>query len=177
MKKSLVAAVAVAGFSLIGSTGAFAQAATQQINLGATVSISCGITAAGAAVPTDTATVTVTGRSVNTATVNPAAAGATGYDVVCNGSSVDMSVHTAQGGIKNTTPVLGFTNNINYQVDVGFAGATLTYVTTGATATSPVTTGSGAQTGKMTVGITPQATTNLGAGTYADQLTVTLLPQ
>ena len=172
-------ALIAAGFSIAAVSQANAQAATQDVNITATVPKYCTIggTATPAALNT-TIPVSSTG-SVTTATQN-----FTVNTVVCN-VATNVVATSVSGGVKSATaPASGFTNIIDYTGAATFGSATSTINT----ATAPAAAGSeagntaatpGATAGDLTISVTPaQPSTPLMAATdYSDVLRITLTPQ
>lgn len=179
MSKKLLAAAAAAAVSAACATGAFAQAATQDVQITASVPKFC--TVGGSATPsalTTTIPVTSTGNVTTTQqnfTVN---------SVTCN-TATNVVATSQSGGVKSSaTAPSGFTNIIDYSASATFGSATSTVNT----ATNPAAAGaeagttgatSGAATGNLQISITPaQPSSPLVAGTdYSDTLRVTLTPQ
>ena len=170
MNKHIKTALVAAAMTIGASSAAFAQAATQNINLNATVADFCSINGAatGAAV---SRTITVTNGTVNTgalAAVNVA-------NVACSKIS-DLQLSTTNTGLTGPAAAVGFQNVIHYTAAASFDGATPTLNTSAATSVTAATTG--AATGTLTVNITPIANASpMVAGSYSDVLVVTLTPQ
>lgn len=178
MKKLVIAATAATSV-MAASGAAFAQAATQDVNITATVPKYCSV--GGSASPTalnTTIPVSATGTVTTTAqnfTVN---------SVVCN-TAADVVATSVSGGVRSTAAAApGFTNVINYTGSATFGTATSTINTaanpaaTGSEAGNTAATG-GAAAGNLTITVTPaQPGSPLMAATdYSDVLRVTLTPQ
>lgn len=177
--KKLIASVSAATIVVASSGAAFAQAATQDVNITATVPKYCSI--AGSATPTalnTTIPVSATGTVTTTAqnfTVN---------SVVCN-TATDVVATSVSGGVRSATAApSGFTNIINYTGVATFGTASSTVNTATVPAAAGAEAGntaatSGATAGNLTISVTPaQPASPLVAGTdYSDVLRVTLTPQ
>lgn len=171
MKFSKVASV-LGVLVAVTSTSAFAQTATQNINLNATVTDFCSIagSATGGAI---TRSITVTNGNVSTAAVTPAISVAS---VACTKIS-DVTLTTTNTGLTTGSSAAGFQNVIHYTAAASFAGAAPSLTTSSGT-TATAATNAGANSGTLSVTITPQANTSpMLAGSYADTLVVTLTPQ
>jgi hypothetical protein len=172
----------ITGWAIIWASvdTASAQAATQDINISATVSSACTINnaAAGSA---DTAVIPITAAGlVNTAPITPT--NAPYANVACNGPS-NLQLTSLSGGVKNATTASGFANIIDYTASATWHSVTATIdtsTTAGAAGSEsgtaqPVAT---AFSGSLTVSITPLANTlPLVQGSYTDTLRITLTPQ
>jgi hypothetical protein len=176
--RKILAAAAAATVSAACATGAFAQAATQDVQITASVPKFCTI--GGAATPT-ALTTTIPVSSTGTVTTTPQSF--TVNSVTCN-TAINVVATSQGGGVKSSTPATsGFTNIIDYSASASFGTATSTLNTAANPAASGAeagTTGStsGAATGNLTISITPaQPSSPLVAGTdYADTLRVPLTP-
>lgn len=177
---SKLAVISVVAIVSVASAGnAFAQAATQDINISATVPKYCTIGgAANPAALNTTIPVSATG-SVTTTTQNfPVAS------VVCN-TATDVLATSVSGGVKSATSAgPGFTNIINYTGVATFGAATSTINTaTVGTATASeagnVAATGGATAGTLSIAVTPAqpASPLIAATDYSDVLRVTLTPQ
>lgn len=179
MSKKLLAAALAASASVACATGAFAQAATQDIQITASVPKFCTI--GGAATP---AALTTTIPVSSTGTVTTAVQNFTVNSVTCN-TATDVVASSTGGGVKSAASApSGFTNIIDYSAAASFGTATSTLNTATVATASGAETGTtgattGAATGNLTISITPaQPSSPLVAGTdYADTLRVTLTPQ
>jgi hypothetical protein len=177
MTKSLKI-VALVAVSMMGATQAFAQAATQDVDISATVPGYCRI--AGADAPGAlAATVPVDQVGVVDTTAIPFSV--TG--VVCN-TATDVQVSSQSGGVKGpATAPSGFSKIIDYTGSATLGSATSSIDTSTAPAAASVETGAAASTagavaGNLSVSVTPQTPANpLVAGAYTDTLRVTLTPQ
>lgn len=171
-----IAAVAVLASAAAGE--AFAQAATQDVNVSATVPGYCRIngqanpTALNAPVPINSAGVVDTTDITFNVT-----------DVVCN-TVADLQARSLQGAAKSgSATAAGFQNFFNYtgEAKIGTTTSTINTATT-ATATG-VEAGNVAATpgpinSTLNIKVTPQTPTDpLVAGTYSDTLRVTITPQ
>ncbi len=177
MKKSVIAAVTVAGFSILGASGAFAQAATQTIGLSAFVNALCTINGTATGAAGETGTVVTSGTSASAQTLSLTSGGS--YTVACSTPSL-VAITSANDGIRANT-FGGGTNYIDYTATVT-QGARTTLLTTAGGTTAPrvVSQAPGAlpaYNGTMTIDIATAAATGLSPGSYADTLTVTLTPQ
>jgi hypothetical protein len=177
--KKIISSFLVGAASLATAGSAFAQAATQDVNITATVPKYC--TVGGSATPAalnTTIPVSATG-SVTTTTQN-----FTVNSVVCN-TAADVVATSVGGGVKSATAAApGFTNVINYTGVATFGSATSTINTATAPAASGAEAGNtaatgGATAGNLSISVTPaQPASPLMAGTdYSDVLRVTLTPQ
>ena len=177
MKKSVISALAIAGFSTLGASGAFAQAATQTIGLSAFVNALCTIngTATGAAGETGAVVTTATTANPQTLTLTSGGSNA----VACSTPTL-VTVTSQNDGIRANT-FTGGTNFINYTATVTQGVRTTSLTTTGGASAPNVVTQSPGLTpgfnGTMTIGITTPGATGLSPGGYVDTLTVTLTPQ
>lgn len=164
-----LAMIAVSMFGLSLSASA-QQAATQTINLNATVQDYCSISgaASGAA---QSRTITVNNGTVDTAALTQV----TVANVACSKIS-DLTLTSTNTGLTGPGAVGSFQNVIHYTAVAAFDGAAPSLDTSvGSTITAATT---AAATGTLTVDITPQANAQpIVAGVYADVLTVTLTPQ
>jgi hypothetical protein len=189
MKKSVLKAAAIAGFSVLGASGAFAQSATQTIGLTAFVNAKCTI---GTTVANESATgvagdnivVPTAGTTVASQALTPAVSSGN-YSVTCTTPN-KITITSANDGLKGATPLAGaFDNYINYTAtvsQVGGVGPVLTgSLTTAGTGTLKTITTSAtpaAFAGTMTIGVQTAANVNpLAPGSYSDTLTVLLTPQ
>jgi hypothetical protein len=177
--KKIIISVSAGTFVMAASSAAFAQAATQDVNITATVPKYCSV--AGSATPTalnTTIPVSATGTVTTTAqnfTVN---------SVVCN-TAADVVATSVSGGVRSATAApSGFTNIINYTGVAAFGSASSTVNTATVPAAAGAESGntaatSGATAGNLTITVTPaQPASPLIAGTdYSDVLRVTLTPQ
>lgn len=178
MSKISTAAI-VAALSMAAANSAFAQAATQDVNITATVPKYC--TVGGSATPTAlNTTIPVSASGVVTTTTQ----NFTVNSVVCN-TAADVVATSVAGGVRSATAAAsGFTNIIDYTGVAAFGTATSTINTAtvpaaaGAEAGNTAATG-GATAGNLTISVTPvQPATPLMAGTdYSDTLRITLTPQ
>lgn len=179
MFKKAIAPAGVIALSLAAATGALAQAATQDLNITASVPKFC--TVAGSATPTALSTtipVSATG-TVTTTTQN-----FTVNSVVCN-TAADVVATSTGGGVKSGTAApSGFTNIINYTGTATFGTATSTINTAtvpAAAGAEPGSTGAttGATAGTLAISVAPAqpASPLISATDYADTLRVTLTPQ
>ena len=119
--KKIIISVSAGTFVMAASSAAFAQAATQDVNITATVPKYCSV--AGSATPTalnTTIPVSATGTVTTTAqnfTVN---------SVVCN-TAADVVATSVSGGVRSATAApSGFTNIINYTGVAAFGSASST---------------------------------------------------
>ncbi len=159
---------------------AFAQTATQEIQITAVVGKACTINGADTGT-VDTAEIPIDASgNVNTSAITPDHP-AYYNTVVCNAPAT-IQLRSQEGAVKNTAvPPGGYSNIIDYQASAQWNSATATLDTsTVPTATAaetgtavPVAAGSGA----MTISITPLLNTSpLEGGTYTDSLFVLLEP-
>ena len=171
---------AITTISLLTSTQAFAQAATQDINLTATVAKYCKI--AGAANPAALSkTVPINGTTNN---VDTAAIPVTVTGIVCN-TPADIVTSSQSGAVKGpANSNTAFQNLINYTAVAKLGTAATSTINTATIATAAgVETGSTGSTaagysGDLAVSITPAANTKpLVAGTYSDTLHITITPK
>jgi hypothetical protein len=170
MSGLLRTALLAAGAVFVVPSVAFAQAATQNINLNATVADYCSIngSATGAAV---SRTITVTNGTVDTSAL-PVVSVA---NVACSKIS-DLQLSTTNTGLTGPGAAAGFQNVIHYTAVASFDGAAPSLNTSSASSATAATTG--AATGTLTVNITPNANASpMRTGSYADTLVVTLTPQ
>jgi hypothetical protein len=184
MKKSVLKAAAIAGFSVLGASGAFAQSATQTITLNAFVNAKCLIDtlAAGTETVTVTTTGTATGSNGTTGTAqNLTLQNGGSYALAC--STPNTITLTSQfDGLKANTPGAG-ANVINYTATVqtgGALGLTQALTTLGTGTQKQVVSAVSAAAvaaGTMTIGIAVPAQPGLSPGTYQDTLTVLITPQ
>jgi hypothetical protein len=176
MKKSVIAAAAVAAFSLVSASGAFAQSATQTIGLSAFVNALCTINGTATGAAAETGTVVTSGTNASAQSLSLTSGGS--YTVACSTPSV-VAVTSANDGIKANTFTAG-TNFINYTATVQ-QGARTTTLTTLGTGTPRTTTDAPgalpAYSGPMTIGVATAVAASLSPGGYTDTLTVTLTPQ
>jgi hypothetical protein len=168
---NMLVRLVVTTFAVLGiAQSAFAQTATQNINLDATVADYCSIAGSPTAADQDR-TITVTTGNVATA----ALATVTVASVACTKIS-DLTLTSTNTGLTGPGAVGGFDNVIHYTAAASFDGAAPSLDTSvGNTVTAATT---GAASGNLTVDITPQANASpMVAGSYADVLVVTLTPQ
>jgi hypothetical protein len=179
MTKKVIAPAAVAALSMAAATGAFAQAATQDLNITASVPKFCAVN--GSATPTAlSTTIPVSATGVVTTTTQ----NFTVNNVTCN-TAADVVATSTGGGVKSSSAApSGFTNVINYTGSATFGTATSTVNTATVPAAAGAESGntaatSGATAGNLTITVTPtQPASPLIAGTdYSDVLRVTLTPQ
>lgn len=177
--KTIIIAATAGAFAVAASSAAFAQAATQDVNITATVPKYCSV--AGSATP---AALNTTIPISATGTVTTTAQNFTVNSVVCN-TAADVVATSVSGGVRSATAAAsGFTNIINYTGVASFGAASSTVNTAtnpaagGAEAGNTAATG-GATAGNLTIAVTPaQPGLPLMAATdYSDVLRVTLTPQ
>jgi hypothetical protein len=173
MKKAIkVAAFAALSVGIAGE--AFAQAATQDVNITATVNPTCLISglATGAALanPVTVSSAGYVSTTTTTHTVN---------SVVCN-VAADVLTTTINGAVTNPNPAAaGFQNTFDYTATAAFGGATsnIDTSTVAAGGTGSTANTGGARSGNLVIGVTPTTNTNpLVSGSYSDTLRVTLTP-
>ena len=104
MKKSVIAAAAIAASSLLASTGAFAQTATQTIGLSAFVNAICTINGSATGAAGETGTVSTSGTSASAQSLALTSGGS--YAVVCS-TPTTVTITSANDGIKANTPGVG----------------------------------------------------------------------
>lgn len=178
MKKIAITA-AVAALSVAAAGSAFAQAATQDVNITATVAKYCAV--GGSATPSalnTTIPVSATG------TVTTAAQNFTVSSVVCN-TATNVVATSVSGGVKSATAApSGFTNIINYTGAATFGSATssintATVATAAASEAGNTAAATGATAGDLTISVTPAQPGQplIAATDYSDVLRVTLTPQ
>jgi hypothetical protein len=177
MKNSVLKAAAIAGFSVLGASGAFAQSATQTIGLNAFVNALCTINGSATGAAGEIGTVVTSGTNASAQSVSLTSGGS--YTVACSTPNL-VTITSANDGIKANTPTAG-TNFINYTATVTQGIRTSTLTTAGGTAVPRVITdapgAAPAFNGAMTIGISTVAASSLSPGGYADTLTVQLTPQ
>lgn len=179
MTKKVIASAAMAALSMAAATGAHAQAATQDLNITASVPKFCSVN--GSATPAAlSTTIPVSATGVVTTTTQ----NFTVNTVTCN-TAADVVATSTGGGVKSGSAApSGFTNIINYTGTATFGTATSTINT----ATAPLAAGAeagntaataGATSGNLTISIAPTQPANplISATDYADTLRVTLTPQ
>jgi hypothetical protein len=160
MKKLLISTAALAAMS----TGAFAQSATQNIALSATVPGFCQIDGSSTG---NARTGTITPSATGTVGNDPVAIGG-GSPAVCNVKS-KITLTTQNGGVKAQTvtaaPSAPFSNVIAYTATAAFDGATATLTTNGTAGqnVSAFNPTGGASSGTLAVTVTTIAT---ATGTY-----------
>jgi hypothetical protein len=180
MRKVVMAAAALV--AMVGAAQAQG-AATQQVNLNATVGGYCTIDGS--------ATGTARSATVSTANGKVASPGSltlsgTSGNVICT-SNARIQLRTASGGLTNgpTPSDTNYTNKIHYTAEANYGGIAETLTTTDTTPANfqtngTVTTG-GAQTNQpLNITVTSLATPAnkfLVNGSYSDTITVTLTPQ
>jgi hypothetical protein len=174
--KKAFSVAALAAVSMMGATQAFAQAATQDVSLTATVPKYCNIaTPPSAAGATRNININADG-SVDTLTAVP---NVVAGGVVCNTAS-SVQVKSLSGGVTSLTSApVGFSNKIDYNASAKLGTAPTATLDTALSPTgTPVSTG-GATSGSLTISVAPKpATAPLVAGTdYSDTLRVTLTPE
>jgi Spore Coat Protein U domain len=178
MKKSVLKAAAIAGFSVLGATGALAQSATQTITLNAFVNALCTINGTATGAAGETGTVVTSGTNASAQNLTLTSGGS--YTVACSTPTL-VTVTSTNDGIKANTPGGTTTNYINYTATVTQGVRTTLLTTAGGTTAPRVVTDAPGLTpgfnGSMTIGIAAVAASNLAPGSYSDTLTVTLLPQ
>jgi len=152
------------------SQSAWAQSATQNITLNATVADYCSI--AGSATGGNvTRTISVTNGTVDTASLPQVSVN----NVACS-KAANITLSTTNTGLTGPGTVTNFQNVIHYTADASFGGAAPSLDTS--TATSATAATAGAATGPLTVDITPAANTSpMVPGGYTDTLVVLLEPQ
>lgn len=172
---------AVAACALLGTTSAFAQSATQDINISATVTKACTIGNAVSGTPGSATIPILASGAVDTSPITPT--GSPFANVACNAPS-NLQLSSTGGGVVNATPAAGgFTNVIDYTASATWNGTTANIDTrTVATAigleTGPLSALASASSGDLTVTINPVANAlPLMMGGYSDTLRVTLTPQ
>ena len=184
MKKSVLKAAAVAGFSILGASGAFAQTATQTIGLSAFVNAKCLIgtsvaTQSATGVAADNIVVTTSGTTHTGANFTPSVSGGN-YSVTCTTPNT-ITMTSANDGLKAATPLGGaFDNFITYSATASQGVLTGTLNAAGTTPGRTITTVATpvAFNGTMTVNVATNSNVNpLAPGSYADTLTITLTPQ
>jgi hypothetical protein len=187
MKKSVLKALAVAGFSVLGASGAFAQSATQTVGLSAFVNAKCLIGVSGATLANQFATgvaadnilVPTAGTTVAAQTLTPSVSGGN-YQVTCTTPNT-ITLTSANDGIKaSAAAAVGFDNFINYTATAtqGVLVGSLSTTGTGTLKTITTVATPVAFAGAMTLNVATVANTNpLLPGAYADTLTMTLTPQ
>ena len=154
----------------VSSQLAFAQTATQVINLSANVADFCSIAGAASAGPVSRV-ITVTNGNVSTGALPVVSVGS----VACTKAS-DLTLTSSNQGLTGPGVTAGFENVIHYTATASFDGAAPSLDTSTAAVDTDAT--SGAASGTMTVNITPQANLlPVMVGIYGDTLTVTLTPQ
>lgn len=178
MKNAFGAATVVA-ISMLSAGQAFAQAATQDIDITATVPGYCRIN--GSATPGNlSATVPVDAVGAVTTTAIPF----TVTNVVCNTAS-NVLAELQSGGVKSAAAATApFTNIINYTGAATLGSATSTINTATVATASAAEAGNtastgGAVSGSLSISVTPHAASAaapLVAGSYSDVLRVTLTP-
>jgi hypothetical protein len=180
MVRTILAATALC--CLAPWSTAFAQSATQDINITATVPGLCTINGLATGSPVGTAVIPTTSGNVDVTPITPT--GSPFANVVCNGPS-QLQLTSLNGGVFNTASAAGFDNIINYSASATWHGVTATINTSTNPAASvggsesgtpaPVAT---AGSGALSVTITPIANAQpLMVGTYSDTLRITLTPQ
>lgn len=158
----------------------FAQTATQDVQISATVAATCTINnVATGGVSTVTIPVSASG-AVDTTPLTPS--GSPFASVACNAPS-NLQLTSQSGGVKTaTTAVTGFAAKIDYTASATWHSVTATINTASAGPTGPYS-GTAAPvatafSGSLSVSITPTANAlPLLAGSYSDTLRVTLVPQ
>jgi hypothetical protein len=177
MKRHLCIA-AVAALELFGAKGAFAQAATQNITINATVPGYC--TVGGGATASTSATIPVTNGAPNTSQITVAGLGS----VICN-ENATLTLSTLNGGVTGPGAVTGFSNRIDYTAAASYGTltpATISLTTSGtpgaSSAVSSANTDGASSTGlPFSVKITPATPVHtLVAGAYSDTLSVLVTP-
>jgi hypothetical protein len=167
--KKLIFGAGVA--ALLAAAGLPAQAAEQQIVIGATVTGSCTID--GSAVGAGSATIAITSGNVVTTPIVKT------YPVACNAPAT-AELKSSLDGLSGPAAASGFDNHINYAASTtGFVAIAATATTSGATAPHTLGTGTTASASAtpVNVTITPQANANpLVAGSYSDTLVLTINP-
>jgi hypothetical protein len=180
MKQRLVAA-AVAVTSIAAATGAFAQAARQDLAIRAIVPKFCTV---GGSVTSINFTITIPVSDLGA--VNTTVQSFTSPSAICN-TAADVITTSMLGGAKNTRAVTvrsGFTNVVGYIATASFGGATSTIntafvpTTTASERVSTASTSSAAK-GNLVITVVPiQPIAPLMPGTsYTDNLRVTLQPK
>lgn len=176
--KTAIKAATIVALSVTAAAEVYAQAATQDVNISATVPGYCRINgAANPAALNATVPVSPTGV-VDTTNITFNVT-----DVVCN-TVADLQARSLSGAVKSgaaTAP--GFQNFFNYtgEAKIGTVTSTINTATT-ATATG-VETGNVAPTAgpinsTLNITVTPQAAASpLVAGSYSDTLRITITPQ
>jgi hypothetical protein len=178
MKAPCLAFLATIGLAM----PVLAQSATQNIALSATVPLSCTIS--GSTAPsTDSinfGTLGIGASAISATTVYPATAGATGFAVICNSSTL-VQLSTTKDGMRNSTAApSGYVSNINYSASAVLGTATAMISTAGTNSPSSGTqvSNSGPTNSNMVVSVTPIPNTlPLTPGSYSDTLTVTITAQ
>ena len=171
--KKVLSFAAVAAVSIFAATQVFAQAATQDIDVKATVGKYCKI--GGEANPaklTKTIPIDAATNDVDTTAIDFAVG-----SVVCN-TATDITTSSAQGSVKGPANTnTSFANKIDYvaTAKLGTAGSTIDTATPANSAAGATT---GAYSGDLAVKIAPVANAKpLVGGSYLDTLTVTLTPK
>jgi len=165
--------LAILAIAVLGMTQKVsAQAATQNINLSATVAEYCSIDGLAIGATTPSRVIPVASGTVNTAALTQVSIA----DVACS-KATDVTIATTNTGLTTGgTAGAGFQDVIHYTASAAFNGAAPS-ITTNTTTTDTDAT-AGAAAGTLTVDITPIANASpLIAGGYADVLVVTLTPQ
>ncbi len=179
MRRAQIAAGLV--FGLFTWSEALAQAATQDINITASVAGACTIdglttgSVANVVIPTPSGNVDVTPINLS---------GGAFANVICNGPST-LLLTSLNGGVLNPASSPGLDNIINYVASASWNSVTANVNTStnpaasagGSEVGTPAPIGS-AGSGGLSITITPTANAQpLAIGNYSDTLRVTLTPQ
>jgi len=170
---------AIAAMTMLGCLVSNAQAASQVINLSATVPGYC--TVGGSATP---AAVSATVPVLADGFPNTSAITVTGIGQVACNENVILSLVSTNGGLTTAGSATGFSNRIDYSATATYAGGTgstvtlpVTNGTAGASATGTTSTVGASATQALSVTVTPSTSANsLVIGNYADVLTLTFTP-
>ena len=176
MRKYLSLA-AVALFASFGAGSAFAQSATQNITLSATVPGYCTVGGGASATTASATDIPVTNGTPDTSLINVSGLGA----VNCN-ENIKLTLTSLNGGVLGGAGVAGYSNRIDYTASATYSGLTQTLTTSGTPGqssgiTAGLSTGGASSSATLGVTITPITPANvLLPGAYSDTLAVLLTP-
>lgn len=172
--KKVTSVAAVAAFAMFGASAAFAQTATQTIDLSANVVDYC--TVGGGATSNTTATIPVSG---GLPVIAPVVVGGLG-GVTCN-ENTTLTLTSLNGGVLGPAAAGPFSNRIDYTAVATYGALSQTLTTSGAagatSGASAASTSGASNSTSFGVTVTPATpASTLMAGAYADTLTVLFTP-